>query len=150
MLGTLRRYAWGVFAVFKHSYTPASENENNRCRVNGEKILRSVDPFIRAPLTTSAFWPELSPSLFVFPKVHIVPLHSVLSAARLLSMVVPTSDPRKRESKRKAVGEQDEADPTDTSDSGNIRKKVRWDGDITEQDEETEETGDYDARSEKV
>ena len=74
----------------------------------------------------------------------------MLSAARLLGMVVPTSDPRKRESKRKAVGEQDEADPTDTSDSGNIRKKVRWDGDITEQDEETEETGDYDARSEKV
>lgn len=45
------------------------------------------------------------------------------------------------------------ANPTDTtesSESGNVRKKVRWDGEITEQDEETDDTSDECAILEKV
>ena len=102
MLGTLRRYAWGVFAIFEHSYTPASEN--NRCRVNAEKNLRSVDPFVRAPVTASALWSELSPFPFVFPKVHIVPtcipcspLHD-FSAWLSLPLILANANPNERQS----------------------------------------------------
>lgn len=64
-------------------------------------------------------------------------------------MAGPSGASHKRDQKRKVALVRD-ADPTESSDSGNVRKKVRWDGDITEQDEETDETEDDSSRTEKV
>ncbi|THH28695.1 hypothetical protein EUX98_g5476 [Antrodiella citrinella] len=64
-------------------------------------------------------------------------------------MVVPSPTSSNRNHKRKP----DAAEPIDStepSESGNVRKKVRWDGEITEQEDETDETADESASPEKI
>lgn len=58
---------------------------------------------------------------------------------------------RRTVQKRKNGEERDIADSTESSDLGTARKRVRWDGDVIEQEsEETDDTEEESARSEKV